>query len=130
TQSGQTAPLKAASTAFPTQPIPQPLSRSLPTSKILVNPNQKGNPLLTHLKIGYEYGPRAQLADYVLPSSSSSPSAVLYLSLKYHRLHPEYIFGRVNALGTGFSLRVLMVMLDIEAPEKYITDLSQLCFSA
>lgn len=34
-------------------------------------------------------------------------------SLKYHRLHPEYIHGRIQKLGNMFNLRILLLMCDI-----------------
>ena len=34
-------------------------------------------------------------------------------SLRYHRLHPEYIHQRIEALGYAYNLRVLLLMCDI-----------------
>ena len=34
-------------------------------------------------------------------------------SLKYHRLHPEYIHQRIERLGHAYSLRILLLMCDV-----------------
>ena len=34
-------------------------------------------------------------------------------SLKYHRLHPEYIAQRIDSLGASFNLRILLILCDI-----------------
>jgi DNA excision repair protein ERCC-1 len=48
--------------------------------------SQKGNPVLDKIKsMPWEYGDIP--ADYVLGVTTCA----LFLSLKYHRLHPEYI---------------------------------------
>lgn len=58
---------------------------------ILVSRSQTGNPLLEHLTF-YETSPLLRDVDYQL-----SPScAVLFLSTKYHQLHPEYISTRLQ----------------------------------
>jgi len=49
------------------------------------------------------------MSDYVLGATTSS----LFLSLRYHRLHPEYIYNRIQKLGKEYSLRILLVMVDI-----------------
>ena len=37
----------------------------------------------------------------------------MYHSLRYHRLHPEYIHQRIERLGHSYNLRVLLLMCDI-----------------
>jgi DNA excision repair protein ERCC-1 len=34
-------------------------------------------------------------------------------SLKYHRLHPEYIHQRIERLGHSYSLRILLLLCDV-----------------
>ena len=36
-----------------------------------------------------------------------------FISLKYHRLHPEYIYQRIEKLGNMFTLRILLLICDI-----------------
>lgn len=102
------------------QPTPQPLpSRSAPAA-ILVSPRQKGNPILSAIRaLPWEYGDIP--ADYVLGHTTCA----LFLSLKYHRLHPEYIYGRVRSLGGKYRLRVLLAMVDIGNHEESLRELAK-----
>ncbi|CAK7265242.1 ssDNA endonuclease and repair protein rad10 [Sporothrix epigloea] len=93
-------------------------------STILVSPRQKGNPILAQLRsVPWEYSDMA--ADYGL-----GPSTVaLFLSLKYHRLHPEYIFARFRGLQAGggpkHRLRILLALVDIENHEETLRELAK-----
>ena len=102
------------------QPKPQVLaSRSAPTS-ILVSTRQKGNPILNNIRsLPWEYGDIP--ADYVLGATTCA----LFLSLKYHRLHPEYIYSRIRAMGHKYNLRVLLTMVDIQNHEESLKELSK-----
>ena len=40
-------------------------------------------------------------------------TCALFLSLQYHRLHPEYIYNRILKLGREYDLRILLIMVDI-----------------
>lgn len=102
------------------QPKPQALpSRSAPSS-ILVSTRQKGNPILNNIRsLPWEYGDIP--ADYVLGATTCA----LFLSLKYHRLHPEYIYSRIRALGQKYNLRVLLTMVDIQNHEESLKELSK-----
>lgn len=102
------------------QPKPQALpSRSGP-STILVSPRQKGNPILNSVKtVAWEYSDIP--ADYVL----GAKTCALFLSLKYHRLHPEYIYNRIRDLKGQYQLRILLTMVDIENHEDSLRELSK-----
>lgn len=102
------------------QPKPQALpSRSGPSS-IIVSTRQKGNPILNNIRsLPWEYGDIP--ADYVLGATTCA----LFLSLKYHRLHPEYIYSRIRALGHKYNLRVLLTMVDIQNHEESLKELSK-----
>ncbi|KAK6355873.1 ssDNA endonuclease and repair protein rad10 [Orbilia javanica] len=91
------------------QPVPRKIQKASGLSSIIVNTRQKGNPLLPYIKnVSWEYGDIP--ADY-LPNPRT---AMLFLSLKYHRLHPEYIYTRIKSLGQAYPLRVLLVLVDTE----------------
>jgi len=60
-------------------------------------------------------------SDYVLGNTTCA----LFLSLKYHRLHPEYIYSRIRALGGKYNLRVVLTMVDIENHEESLKELSK-----
>ncbi|ROV91070.1 hypothetical protein VMCG_09583 [Cytospora schulzeri] len=82
------------------QPTPQALPQRSAGSAILVSPRQKGNPVLACLKS-------------------------LPWDLKYHRLHPEYIYTRIRNLQGRYNLRVLLAMVDIPNHEDALRELSK-----
>jgi hypothetical protein len=44
---------------------------------------------------------------------SNAADFVDFLSLKYHRLHPEYLHNRIERLRGMYLLRVLLLICDI-----------------
>ncbi|KAK8196752.1 ssDNA endonuclease and repair protein rad10 [Zalaria obscura] len=103
------------------QPKPQVLANRATISSILVSPRQKGNPILNNIKdVPWEYSD-IEGADYVLGATTCA----LFLSLKYHRLHPEYIYSRIRQLGQKYSLRIVLVMVDIVNHEESLKELSK-----
>ncbi|KAI1319407.1 restriction endonuclease type II-like protein [Xylariaceae sp. FL0255] len=102
------------------QPIPQALPQRSAGSSILVSPRQKGNPVLAALRsVAWEYSDIP--ADYGLGLTTCA----LFLSLKYHRLHPEYIYTRIRNLQGKFNLRILLTMVDIPNHEDSLRELSK-----
>ncbi|EHY55690.1 ssDNA endonuclease and repair protein rad10 [Exophiala dermatitidis] len=102
------------------QPRPQALPQRQGPSAILVSTRQKGNPILKHVtSVPWEW---AEIpCDYVLGATTCA----LFLSLKYHRLHPEYIYGRIRQLGKLYNLRILLTMVDITNHEEALKELSK-----
>jgi DNA excision repair protein ERCC-1 len=102
------------------QPTPQAIPTRTSGSSILVSPRQKGNPILTHLRaLPWEYSDIP--ADYVLGLTTCA----LFLSLKYHRLHPEYIYNRIRSLAGKYNLRLILTMVDIGNHEDSLKELSK-----
>ncbi|KAL8732757.1 MAG: hypothetical protein Q9166_002538 [cf. Caloplaca sp. 2 TL-2023] len=102
------------------QPTPQALPNRTGPSAIFVSPRQKGNPILNNVRsLPWEYSDIP--ADFVLGATTCS----LFLSLKYHRLHPEYIYNRIRNLGHKYNLRVLLTMVDIQNHEETLKELSK-----
>jgi DNA repair protein Rad10 len=110
---------------------------------ILVNPRQKGNPLLSRFShISFEYGDVSYMpADYEI----SDTICVLYLSAKYHMLYPNYIIHRmklvleavntatksqpaIKSLATAFTTRILILQIDVEDSESIILSINNCCF--
>ncbi|KAF7562727.1 hypothetical protein G7046_g1384 [Stylonectria norvegica] len=60
-------------------------------------------------------------ADYVLGLTTCA----LFLSLKYHRLHPEYIYTRIKNLQGKYNLRLVLTMVDIPNHEDSLRELSK-----
>jgi DNA excision repair protein ERCC-1 len=103
-----------------------PVPKAQSAHSILVSPRQRGNPVLTHISnVAWELGPRDMSADYVLGETC----AALYLSLKYHLLHGNYVASRMAACGAAFTLRVLLLLVDVDDSERPMLDLSKLCFA-
>jgi DNA excision repair protein ERCC-1 len=114
----------ASTTNTSTTKIAQPTPRALHTrntpSSIFVSPRQKGNPTLNYISaIPWEYSDIP--ADYVLGATTCA----LFLSLKYHRLHPEYIYTRTRALGQKYNLRILLTLVDIDGHEESLRELAK-----
>ncbi|KAL7946662.1 hypothetical protein V8C42DRAFT_343605 [Trichoderma barbatum] len=102
------------------QPKPQVIQQKNFGSAILVSPRQRGNPLLTSIRsIPWEYSDIP--ADYVLGLTTCA----LFLSLKYHRLHPEYIYTRIRNLQGKYNLRILLTLVDIPNHEDSLRELSK-----
>ncbi|KAK4957685.1 ssDNA endonuclease and repair protein rad10 [Elasticomyces elasticus] len=102
------------------QPKPQALAKRSGLASIIVSPRQKGNPILNNVKsMPWEYGDIP--ADYVLGVTTCA----LFLSLKYHRLHPEYIYTRIKNLQGKYNLRIILCMVDIQNHEESLKELSK-----
>ncbi|XP_062508126.1 DNA excision repair protein ERCC-1-like isoform X2 [Corticium candelabrum] len=88
---------------------------------IIINPAQKKNPIIRHIRnVPYEFSNIP--ADYVMGLTTCA----LFLSLKYHNLHPEYIHERLKQLGNNYELRVLLVVVDIDDVHKSIQELNKI----
>jgi len=88
----------------------------------MINPCQRLNPLLENIRnVNKEFG------DVVPDFQVGRTTGVLYLSLKYHRLHPEYIYQRVERLGNMYTLRILLLMCDITEHQEPIREITKTC---
>lgn len=73
---------------------------------LLVNPKQKGNPLLKAISnVPWEYD------DIVPDYQMGKTTCALFLSLRYHNLNPDYIHERLKLLGKMYELRILLVLV-------------------
>ncbi|KAI0295073.1 restriction endonuclease type II-like protein [Multifurca ochricompacta] len=99
-------------------PVVQP---SLGNS-IIINPCQRLNPIIECIRnVPKEFGDI--LPDYQVGKTTG----VLFLSLRYHRLHPEYIHQRIERLGQSYNLRILLLMCDISEHRDPIRELTRIC---
>ncbi|WEJ93034.1 ssDNA endonuclease and repair protein rad10 [Yamadazyma tenuis] len=102
-------------------------------SQIQVAPSQKGNPvfqssLLKQKPIAYN---KEILSDYYINPTLQ----VLFLSMKYHQLHPEYIWRRCKKLNQGSTVstikdnacKILLAVIDIESPQEALRKLNNIC---
>lgn len=77
---------------------------------ILVNHRQKGNPLLKYIRnVRWAFADDV-VCDYLLGQNTCA----LYLSLRYHLLHPDYLYFRIKELQKNFRLRVILCHVDVE----------------
>ncbi|KAF8161154.1 restriction endonuclease type II-like protein [Crassisporium funariophilum] len=91
-------------------------------NNIVVSPLQRGNPVLECIRnVGKEFG------DIVADYQVGRTTGILFLSLKYHRLHPEYILTRIEKLGHSYNLRILLVLCDITEHREAIRELTKAC---
>ncbi|KAJ8939590.1 hypothetical protein NQ318_010597 [Aromia moschata] len=92
---------------------------------LLVNPKQRGNPLLKFVrKTPWEY-------DDIIPDyQMGQTTCALFLSLRYHNLNPDYIHDRLKKLGNLYQLRVLLVLVDIKDPHHVLKNLTRICILA
>lgn len=93
---------------------------------ILVSTTQTGNPLLnvfvnvnwryvkntTESSISYDYQVRGR--------------NIIFLSLKYHKLHPEYINKRIQSLNKSKS-NILLCVVDIDNSEDILRYVNKIC---
>ncbi|KAF9215092.1 ssDNA endonuclease and repair protein rad10 [Podila verticillata] len=106
----------APSTATATPPPFIPKSKSA----IVIRTSQRGNPLLQFIRnVPYEYG------DIVPDYAVGFTSCILFLSIRYHRLHPEYIFSRIADLGKSYVLRVILILVDVDSHQQAIRELTR-----
>ncbi|CAG9863917.1 unnamed protein product [Phyllotreta striolata] len=92
---------------------------------ILVNPKQRGNPLLKSISnVPWEFSD-------IIPDYQMGPSTcALFLSIRYHNLNPDYIHDRLKKLGKLYNLRVLLVQVDIKDPHHVLKNLTRICILA
>ncbi|KAL6453451.1 ERCC1 DNA excision repair protein ERCC-1 [Candida maltosa Xu316] len=112
----------------------KPQARVIGPSEVLVSPTQKGNILLSNSKMkttAWRFD-KSVLCDYYINPTFQ----ILFLSLKLHKLRPEYIDFRwqkfnkgstINTTKKDNTLRVLLVVVDIEAHQEPLRYLSDFC---
>ena len=119
-QANQPASAKPAST------VPQDdAKRKVPSvnrSSITVNERQRGNPLLKSFQINSYYFDKI-IPDYIM----GSKCCALFLSLKYHNMYPQYIYDRMNAIGSTYALRVLLVLIDVHDSNHSLKEMIKIC---
>ncbi|SCU86188.1 LADA_0D12882g1_1 [Lachancea dasiensis] len=93
---------------------------------VLVSASQRGNPLLGSLtNTSWRYvspsGGNKVYYDYCIHGRN-----VVFLSLKYHKLHPEYISKKIQPLVKN-SNNVLICVVDVDNSENILKDLNKAC---
>lgn len=92
-----------------------------PASTIQASKRQAGNDLLKKFtRCAYT------LVDIEPDFIVGRTACALYLSIRFHALHPNYIYERVNRLADNFELRVLLVNMDHVEDKSYLMELTKL----
>ncbi|CAL4934402.1 unnamed protein product [Urochloa decumbens] len=124
--------LKSSEFYSPPPPPPQPTSTPRPPqasssapapqskNAILVSHRQRGNPLLKHIR-NARWSFADVVPDYVLGQSSCA----LYLSIRYHLLHPDYLYYRIRELQKNFRLRVILCHIDVDDVVKPLKEITR-----
>ena len=87
-----------------------------------ISTRQRGNPILAHIRnVPHQFSP--MIPDYIFGPTRCA----LYLSLRYHNLHPDYVHRRIAELKSDFTLRVLLCHVDIEDNASALLFLNDLC---
>ncbi|GAN07378.1 DNA excision repair protein ERCC-1-like isoform X1 [Mucor ambiguus] len=104
TRSNTSSPFNRPTTTAP------PVRRAAGNT-ILVNPTQQKNPILKHVhNVPWEPSEVIKM-DYVVGQTTG----VIYLSLRYHRLYPTYIYDRLNDVKNLYVSRILLVYVDVDS---------------
>lgn len=91
--------------------------------KLIVSKRQENNPLLKYVRnIAYEWSENLR-ADFLCGAGCG----VLYLTLKWHKLHPAYLETRCNDLN-AFTVKILLVLSNVEEPSFLLRDLNIACY--
>uniref|UniRef100_A0A7S3PR32 ERCC1-like central domain-containing protein n=1 Tax=Aplanochytrium stocchinoi TaxID=215587 RepID=A0A7S3PR32_9STRA len=94
-------------------------------TSVLVHPRQRGNSVLSYIKnVNWEYS-RNITPDYVLGATTCA----LFLSLKYHVLHPEYLYARMSEVKKAFTLRVILCVVDVHNEDNQLNLIMSLAAS-
>jgi DNA excision repair protein ERCC-1 len=92
---------------------------------IQVKESQRGNPVLNCIKnVSWQYN-STLIADYVMGLTTCA----LFISVRYHMLHPNYLYRRMKEIGTSFRLRIVLCQVDVEDNVKALLELNKLCFT-
>ncbi|PLW42355.1 hypothetical protein PCASD_06383 [Puccinia coronata f. sp. avenae] len=107
---------------IPQKTVATVTSRAGNFNNVIVNKCQQGNPVLTLVKsVQWEFG--ETISDYQLNSTTGA----LFLSLKYHRLHPDYLDTRIKKLHKAYDLKILLCLCDAMDHEMVLKDITKTC---
>ena len=87
---------------------------------LLVHRRQRGNPLLKHVRaVKWNYQTNI-FADYIVGGSVG----VVFLSVKYHLLHRNYVRRRLAEVRGRYRLAILLLYVDEDRPNEMIEELT------
>ena len=87
-----------------------------------VSTKQRGNGILRYIRnVPFAYAKITP--DYIVGPNRCA----LFLSLKYHNLHPNYVHRRIAELRSDFDLRILLCLVDVQDNAAILLFLNKLC---
>ncbi|GMK57109.1 hypothetical protein CspeluHIS016_0309490 [Cutaneotrichosporon spelunceum] len=114
---GKGADASVTPSSAPAKPVNRPAASK---NAIVYSVLQRRNPILPLIRnVGLEIG------DIVVDYQVGAHNGVLFLSLKYHRLHPEYIHSRIEKMRHAYNLRILLILCDINEHQQPLRELSK-----
>ncbi|CAM8925346.1 unnamed protein product [Rhodiola kirilowii] len=118
--SRQSGPLESPSTSASATPQSSAAQSTYNRNAILVSNRQKGNPLLKHIR-NVRWNFADILCDYLLGQGTCA----LYLSLRYHLLHPDYLYFRIRELQKNYKLQIVLCHVDLEDVVKPLLEVTR-----
>ena len=89
---------------------------------LIVSTKQRGNGILRYIRnVPFAYA--KIVPDYIVGPNRCA----LFLSFKYHNLHPNYVHRRIAELRSDFDLRILLCLVDVEDNASILLFLNKLC---
>lgn len=97
-------------------------NRPIHSNNLIVNKRQQQNPVLGLIKsVPWEFG--ETISDYQFNQTTGS----LFLSLKYHKLHPDYLDLRLKRINQAYDLKILLCLCDIQDHELVLREITKIC---
>jgi DNA excision repair protein ERCC-1 len=88
---------------------------------VLVSRSQNGNPLLRHVRC-VRWAFADVLPDFVLGDNACA----VFVSLRYHLLHPKYLATKIASLQRAFRLRAVLCLVDTEDVVKPLGEVNKI----
>jgi DNA repair protein Rad10 len=82
---------------------------------------QRKNPVTDHIKAVKKEFSTHIIPDFIMTSNSCA----FFLSIQYHKLHPEYIKTRIKETPSRYAVRVLLVYVDTDDNSTALNDLNK-----
>eukprot|EP00963_Diacronema_lutheri_P008576 scaffold762_cov363-Pavlova_lutheri.AAC.63 len=101
---------------------PSSTAVSHPGNAIVASRRQQGNPLLQYIK-----NVRVVYGDIVADYQIGEENVALFLSLKYHLLHRNYLIFRLRELQRSFRVRILLCYVDTPDPVNPLGEVIKAC---
>jgi DNA repair protein Rad10 len=87
---------------------------------LLVSSTQSGNPVLRNI-----YNVRWSFSSVVPDFSLSASSCVIFLSARFHVLHPEYLHSRIQQMRNNLNFCFVLCIVDMEDSVNVLCDINK-----